>query len=881
MKGDSEYHPSLDIVKHLLEEAFKLLVANLPAMKQISAEVLEIVFVPKTIAKQLVLVVALQTGAVTIKQIVSLLRALFSNFSSRSRLIRQLQAQQGLANSQDEWMDLAERIDSIQENDVWRSDPNCALYERERISARIDEFVHLMRRRDIFDLMFTLRGGIARNKFGLLHEGLFSKALAGSKVLVETYHNVVCAALDFCCDAPVKPGDVPIPTDARLAFFNETRHSYGRTALLLSGGAALGFYHVGVVKTLMENGLMPRVLGGSSAGSILVAMVGTRTDEECLEDLFEAKGTNSAGHSGQLRLNFFRPLGDNDDNDWSKDDSGRGNLNDIQRVYNNTAGGFHDAKRTLQAMVPIGIRKFTSLIYDLLTGNRRPQDILNHDTEHFRQCLRANVGDFTFQEAFDRTGRILNITVTPKNSSDPPRLLNYLTAPHVLVWSAAVASSSLPGVFESNKLMVKDADGTERYESSDSRFSDGSMEADLPMQQLSEMFNVNHFIVSQANPHAVMFASFGLGAGVWEHPLFGALTGILLFLKNQVRAWTQHMVTLAAGRRVAPLFDTRRGLMSQFFTQEYEGRDCDISLIPWISHRGFFSALLHCIYNPSERDFREWIQAAERETWKYIPAIKSHIAEEVTLDRCVQRLRKKLVRESWERTRQDSTGEKMGHRVPSFFTSPSLVNIKLCMTGGHAVTDRQSLSGDLSDSAQKEYDEQLAHGDTMAIEMERPLMAVEFSQGWGGMGLRGNHSTGNLHRSVSNSSGLFFDGDENPSLLGEQVSGERSTTMSPKPSSNCDLVGSISDGRYIKTSSMAHFYYRRAGSQEDALLVPPIRHTHSHPELEGDGSTGDHINISHVRGQVKSHLDLGDLQQVSGRLLERSATMRMSNKSKS
>jgi hypothetical protein len=83
--------------------------------------------------------------------------------------------------------------------------------------------------------MFTLRGCIARNKFGLLHEGLFSKALAGTKVLAETYHNIVCAALDFVCDAPVAPNDDPIPTETRLAFFNETRHSYGRTALLLSG----------------------------------------------------------------------------------------------------------------------------------------------------------------------------------------------------------------------------------------------------------------------------------------------------------------------------------------------------------------------------------------------------------------------------------------------------------------------------------------------------------------------------------------------------------------------------------------------------------------------------------------------------------------------
>lgn len=105
---------------------------------------------------------------------------------------------------------------------------------------------------------------------------IFLKLLIDFPDSIIRYHNVVCASLDFVCDAPVAEGEIPIPTDARLAFFNETRHSYGRSALLLSGGAALGFYHIGVVKTLMENRLMPRVLGGSSAGSIVCAMVGTR-----------------------------------------------------------------------------------------------------------------------------------------------------------------------------------------------------------------------------------------------------------------------------------------------------------------------------------------------------------------------------------------------------------------------------------------------------------------------------------------------------------------------------------------------------------------------------------------------------------------------------
>ena len=75
----------------------------------------------------------------------------------------------------------------------------------------------------------------------------------------------------------------------RLAFFKETKQSYGNSALLLSGGATLGLLHtgisliflrrpeqcgVGVVKTLFDQGLLPKILGGSSAGALVAAMVG-------------------------------------------------------------------------------------------------------------------------------------------------------------------------------------------------------------------------------------------------------------------------------------------------------------------------------------------------------------------------------------------------------------------------------------------------------------------------------------------------------------------------------------------------------------------------------------------------------------------------------
>ena len=637
---------------------------------------------------------------VTVTQVHKVVQGLVSNFSSQHRLVRQLQQRQDAANTQDEWMDLAERIDHVQGNDGWRTDPNCPLYERERITARIDEYVHLMRRRDIFELMFVLRGSIGRNKFGLLHEGLFSKAMAGSKVLVETYHNVVCAALDFVCDAAVAPGDDPIPTDARLAFFNETRHGYGRTALLLSGGAALGFYHIGVVRALMTNRLLPRVLGGASAGSIVCAMLGTRTDEECMRDLFNVKGTDAPGHSGQLATSFFRPLEEDDDKynrrvkrkrpiykSDAEEAAAYERLGTFGRVYHNTAGAFRDAKRTLQGLVPIPLRRVSALLYNVLAGNKRAQDIFLNDTEHFRNCMRKNCGNFTFQEAFDRTGRILNIVVTPQNASDPPRLLNYLTAPHVLVWSAAVASSSLPGVFEANRLVVKEADGWERYESGgdDQHFADGSLEQDLPMQQLSEMFNINHFIISQANPHAIMFGSYNQKRSVWKHGINAFMGALMTFLKDQVRSWLANLVECVGARRIAPLFETNRLIPTQFFTQEYEGRPSDISICPWSSHRGLLSALMHIIYNPSEAEFREWTAAAERETWKHIPAIKSHIAEEMTLDRCVQRLRRRLIQESWEKTQGgvETTG-----RVPSFFTSPSLTNL-----GGMNILDQSAVEG--------------------------------------------------------------------------------------------------------------------------------------------------------------------------------------------
>jgi hypothetical protein len=316
------------------------------------------------------------------------------------------------------------------------------------------------------------------------------------------------------------------------------------------------------------------------------------------------------------------------------------------------------------------------------------------------------------------------------------------------------------------------------------------------------------------------------------------MNGLLIFLKNQVRSWISHMVELVGGRRLAPLFDTRRGIGSTFFTQEYEGRDCDISLIPWIRHRNFFSALLHCIYNPSEQEFRDWIEAAERETWRYIPAIKSHIAEEVTLDRCVQRLRKRVIVESWEKHHPEAAAQ-MTRGHPSFFQSPSLVNL-----GGLGVGDQTLIEAGAAPEPLTATDRPKAE-----VKLES-LPPVEIGQGWGGMGLKGCHSRASLERSNSAASGLFFDEEaEESEDVTTQLPGEVSRVLDKKPSS----FGTLND-EYLKTTSMAHFYYRKVGSQEDLLIRKSRSHSHLGEHKEEDAVTFQH---HYERRKSKSNFELG------------------------
>ncbi|TQD89365.1 hypothetical protein C1H46_025086 [Malus baccata] len=136
-----------------------------------------------------------------------------------------------------------------------------------------------------------------------------------------------------------------------------------------------------------------------------------------------------------------------------------------------------------------------------------------HEIRQLQMMLRHLTSNLTFQEAYDMTGLILRTTVCSPRKHEPPRCLNYLTSPHVVIWSAVTASRAIPGLFEAEELMAKDRSGEivpyhppfilgpEEGSMPVRRWRDGSLEIDLPIMQLKELFNINHFIVSQANPH--------------------------------------------------------------------------------------------------------------------------------------------------------------------------------------------------------------------------------------------------------------------------------------------------------------------------------------------------------------------------------------------
>jgi hypothetical protein len=84
---------------------------------------------------------------------------------------------------------------------------------------------------------------------------------------------------------------------------------------------------------------------------------------------------------------------------------------------------------------------------------------------------------------------------------------------------------------------------------------------------------------------------------------------------------------------------------------------------------------MNLIRNPTEPEYAEIVNVGQRNTWPFVARIRAHCGVEMTLDRLVQALRKKLLLENQSsEAAPDEAGRRMG-RAPSFYTSRSIVNL--------------------------------------------------------------------------------------------------------------------------------------------------------------------------------------------------------------
>ena len=165
---------------------------------------------------------------------------------------------------------------------------------------------------------------------------------------------------------------------------------------MFSGGGILGFFHVGVARTLLEQGLLPNVLSGSSAGALVVAILGTHDDE----------GLRGMLHGRTLHEAFEGLFGAN-----------------IER-----------------------------------TKRRRRLGVAE-----LRSFVETRIPDLTFAEAFEKTGRRINISVSPRELHQQPRLLNAITSPTVFIREAVMASCAIPGIFPPVTLAARNRAGGPPY----------------------------------------------------------------------------------------------------------------------------------------------------------------------------------------------------------------------------------------------------------------------------------------------------------------------------------------------------------------------------------------------------------------------------------
>jgi TAG lipase / steryl ester hydrolase / phospholipase A2 / LPA acyltransferase len=450
------------------------------------------------------------------------------------------------------WHEAALALDVETGLEDWKHEDASDDYDWRLLRTRLTQIRRYREQGQVGKLVHHLRQGLHWNLGNLANPLLYNHANVGTKKLIEDYIAEVVTALNFVCD-----GDSPdLDADAKLKFFKDTAESFGRSALMLSGGATLGLFHVGVVKALLREDLLPEVISGSSAGSIVAAVVGTRKPDE-LVDLLDPH--NAYYH-------FWKPLSP-------------------AKMWQH--GAIMDQSQILQG-------------------------------------ISRNTRDLTFEESYKLSGRIVNITVSPAGSNQSPRLLNYLTTPYLYLREAVLASCAVPFLFQPVQLMTRDENGRRVPYMPSLRWTDGSLKSDLPTLRLRRLHNVNHFIVSQTNPHVLPFLH-------WAPEEQGLAATLREYAYSTLRNSAQY--ALGVSRYSVPIESVRRYLdhASSILDQDYRG---NITILPQVTLWRY----AHVTANPKLDAVERFIREGERAAWTRMTAVRNQTTITLTLDRCQRRL---------------------------------------------------------------------------------------------------------------------------------------------------------------------------------------------------------------------------------------------------
>ncbi|KAK7913990.1 patatin-domain-containing protein [Apiospora marii] len=484
------------------------------------------------------------------------------------------------ADNYTQWETAAQELDILEGNDEWKADTSSGDYQPDLIESRLRDLDTARINADLRGMLHLIRTALSRDLGGMGNIDLYRHAYCGTKKLIERYVDSTLQTIAAVVDRSAHPLPEGLETKDLLDAVLFARQSFGRSALLLSGGGTFGMSHIGVLKSLFEVKLIPRIISGASAGSIVCAVVCTRTDDEIPQLLEEFP-------YGDLAV--FEEEGNEDRL-----------MDHVRRLL--TRGNWSDIK-------------------------------------HLTRVMRNLLGDMTFQEAYNRTRRICNICVSPASVYELPRLLNYVTAPNVMIWSAVAASCSVPLVFSAAPLLVKNPLTGEHspWNPTPQMWIDGSVDNDLPMTRLAEMFNVNHFIVSQVNPHVVPF----LAKEDAPYPISGNQDNVHY---DDEGDWLSTMTQLAKGEALhrmhilaeIGIFPTLVSKLRSILSQKYSG---DINILPAMG----LLDLPKILKNPTISFMHRSCLLGERATWPKLARIRDRCAVELALDRAVHALRARVV----------------------------------------------------------------------------------------------------------------------------------------------------------------------------------------------------------------------------------------------